>query len=81
MLMAVAGYIPYFRTIALGRTKPHAFTWLVWAALTGVAFAGQVVDGGGPGAWVTGFTAAVSVVIFFIALWRGEKNIVRADWL
>lgn len=64
-----------------GRTKPHVFSWLVWAVLTTVACAGQITEGGGPGAWVTGFTALVSYGIFFFALFRGEKNITVTDWL
>ncbi len=53
----------------------------MWASLTAIAFAGQVVEGGGPGAWVTGFTAAVSFVIFGYALWQGQKDITAVDWL
>jgi hypothetical protein len=80
-LMAVAGYLPYFRDLLSGRTRPHAFTWLVWGVLTAIAFGGQVTNRGGPGAWVTGFTAAVSFVIFLAALRQGDRNIVPVDWL
>ena len=79
ILIALAGYVPYFRDIFAGKTKPHAFSWLVWALLTGIAFFGQIFDRGGAGAWVTGFTAIVSFVIFFLALQRGEKNITLSD--
>ncbi len=79
VVIALAGYIPYFKDIFRGKTKPHAFTWLVWASLTGIAFFGQLFDGGGAGAWVTGFTALVSFVIFFLAIGRGEKNITPSD--
>ena len=80
-IIAFYSYIPYIRDIFSGKTKPHAFSWLVWASLTGIAFFGQVADKAGPGAWVTGFTAAACFFIFFIALNRGEKNIVLLDWL
>ncbi|MBU1112174.1 MAG: hypothetical protein ABIG93_01935 [archaeon] len=79
IVLALAGYIPYFRDIFLGKTKPHTYTWLVWASLTGIAFFGQMFDGGGAGAWVTGFTALVSFVIFFIALKKGEQSITTSD--
>jgi hypothetical protein len=81
IIMTLAGYFYYFRDIFAGKTKPHAFTWLVWASLTAIAFAGQISDNGGAGAYVTGLTAAVSFVIFFLALFRGEKEITRSDWL
>jgi hypothetical protein len=57
--IAFVSYLPYFRDILANRTKPHAFSWLVWASLTGISFFGQLAVGAGPGAWVMGFTAAV----------------------
>lgn len=81
ILMTLAGYFYYFRDIFAGKTKPHAFSWLVWASLTTIAFAGQLSDNGGPGAWVTGVTAAISFVIFGLAIKKGEKNITITDKL
>ncbi|MBI3573263.1 MAG: hypothetical protein HY092_03635, partial [Candidatus Kerfeldbacteria bacterium] len=57
------------------------FSWLVWGILTGIVFFGQIAGHGGPGAWVTGFTAVICLVIFFLALSKGEKKIVLVDWL
>ncbi len=79
ILIALAAYVPYFRDIFRRKTKPHAFSWLVWASLTGIAFFGQLSDKGGAGAWVTGVSALVSFVIFFLALQKGEKNITTSD--
>lgn len=81
VIIGFIGYVPYFRTIFNGKTKPHAFTWLVWGVLTGIAFVGQVVGEGGAGAWVTGFTALVSFTIFALALVKGKKDFPKADWL
>lgn len=81
VIIAVISYIPYFRDIFAGKTKPHAFTWLVWAILNGIAFAGQVHDNGGAGAWAVGFTTLATFSIFLIALVKGEKDIRRFDWL
>lgn len=79
--MTAAGYFYYFRDIFADKTKPHAFTWLVWASLTTIAFAGQISDQGGAGAYVTLVTAIVSFAIFSLALFKGEKEITRSDWL
>jgi len=79
--MTMVGYSFYFRDIFAGKTKPHAYSWLVWATLTGVAFAGQITNGGGAGAWVTFVTAFISGIIFILALQRGEKNITHSDKL
>jgi uncharacterized membrane protein YhaH (DUF805 family) len=80
-LLALYSYIPYFRDIFAGKTKPHAFSWLVWFLLTAVAFVAQIKDGGEAGAWVTGFTALVAFAIFMAAITRGERNITKSDWL
>lgn len=80
-VMALVSYIPYIRNMLSGKTKPHAFSWLVWGALTAIAFVGQISDGAGPGAWVTGFTACISFFIFITALRTGEKDITKTDWL
>lgn len=81
ILLTLTGYFYYFRDIFAGKTRPHAFSWLVWAALTAIAFAGQLSGNGGPGAYVTGLTAAVSCVIFALAIKKGEKNITTSDRL
>jgi len=77
--MTIFGYSFYFKDIFAGKTKPHAFSWLVWATLTSIAFFGQLSAGAGPGAWVTATTAVVSFVIFWLALTRGEKDITKSD--
>lgn len=79
--IGLIGYVPYFRTIFNGKTKPHAFTWFVWGVLTAIAFGGQIVGNGGAGAWVTGFTAFISFAIFGLALIKGKRDFPFVDWL
>ena len=79
-IIALAGYIPYFKNILTGKTKPHAFSWLIWSILTGIAFAAQVVENAGPGAWVTGFTALGCFTIFILSLFKGKRSFVLFDW-
>lgn len=78
--IAAISYVPYFKDVFAGKTKPHAFSWLVWGVLNAVIFAGQVADGGGAGAWVVGFTAVVTLGIFVLSLKKGEKDIRLFDW-
>ncbi len=80
-IIALGGYVPYFRDIFSGKTKPHAFSWLIWASLQGIGFAGQISDSAGPGAWITGITAVACMCIFVLAIFRGEKNITPSDWV
>ena len=77
--ISLIAYIPYFRDIFKGKTKPHAYTWLIWFILTAIAFAGQLIEGAGAGAWATGAVSAASLAIFILALKKGEKNITVSD--
>ena len=80
VIIAIVGYVPYFRDLLAGKTKPHAFSWLIWGVLNAVAFAGAVHDKGGAGAWSVGLTAVALFTIFGIALKKGEKDIKPFDW-
>ncbi len=83
-LLAIAvafyAYVPYFRDIFSGKTKPHAFSWFVWGLLTAIAFLAQLNGHAKAGAWVTGFTAIICFIISGLALKVGRKNIVLIDW-
>ncbi len=74
-------YATYFRDVWAGRTKPHAVSWLIWGVLTAIGFAGQVAGDAGPGAWATGLTAAVCLVVSGIGFAGGRTDIVRLDWV
>lgn len=79
-ILALISLVPYVVATLRGTNKPHIFTWIIWAILTGVAFAVQVVEGAGPGAWSTGITSALCFLISVIAIRHGEKHITRMDW-
>ena len=80
ILITLAGYAQYFRNIIKGHTKPHLFSWLIWGTLTAIAFAAQISDNAGPGAWITALTAVISFIIVVYACFVGEKEISRGDW-
>ncbi len=81
VLIALIGYVPYYRDVLNGSTKPHTFSWLVWCLTSAVSFAGQVSDNAGPGAWVMGTITLVSFGVFILSLKKGEKNIARVDYV
>ena len=81
VVIAYIGYALYFRDLLKGTTKPHAFSWLIWGILTGIGFAAQLVEHGGPGAWVTGADMFACGVIFVYALKKGDRHFVRFDWI
>jgi hypothetical protein len=77
---ALLAYYFYFRDMARGKTKPHAFSWLVWGLLAGTGFFAQVSAHAGIGAWATGLTSIVSLAIFCFALRIGATRPTHFDW-
>lgn len=79
VILAFAAYIPYFRDIVKGKTKPHIYSWFIWGFLTTIIFALQVKGGGGAGAWVTLSAGIFSFIVFFLGLRSGDKDITKSD--
>jgi len=78
---ALAANIPYLRNIFAGKTKPHAFSWLVWSVTTCIVFFAQISKDAGAGAWVTGAVSFACFVVFILSLAKGERNFILFDWL
>lgn len=79
-ILGFVGYVPYFRDIFRGTTRPHVFSWFVWGLLTGIAFFAQITKGGGAGAWVTGSSAVICTCIAALAFFYGKRQITKSDW-
>lgn len=79
--IAIVSYIPYIRDMRRGRIKPHAFTWLIWALITYIAGAAQLVGGGGLGCLVAFTTATISAWIGYYSLRHRAITITKGDWV
>ena len=79
-LLGVVGYALYFRSIFQGITKPHLFTWLTYFLIDIIVFTAQIIQGGGPGAWVTLTGVVGTLGVAILALRFGEKHITKSDW-
>lgn len=73
-------YFIYFKNIFRGKTKPHAFSWSIWGTINAIAFAAQLVKGGGAGSWSTAVTALVCFGISALAFHFGNKIFSHYDW-
>jgi hypothetical protein len=80
VVMGFIAYAIYFKGIIENRIKPHVFSWLIWGIVVGIAFAAQVVKGGGAGSWNSGVTALMCFVIAGLAYPRGKKDFSIYDW-
>lgn len=82
VILTCIAFVPYVLSILYGRTRPHVFSWVIWALNTSVAFLAMVHAGGGPGAGVIGFSAGVTLLIAVIA-WvrRADVTVTLADRL
>jgi hypothetical protein len=80
--LTFAIFVPYIRSIGAGRTKPHVFSWIIWALGTFVVFLAQLADRGGSGAWPIGVSGVVTAYIAVLAYRaRSDTSITRADWV
>jgi len=79
--LTIVGHLPYIVDIFKNKTKPHVFSWVIWGIITILAFAGQWQKGGGPGAWTTGVTGLLTILIAILSVRNGSKDITKADKL
>lgn len=78
--LAAIRYGTYLYTIYDGKTKPHAFTWLLLGSVTSVGTYAQFKLDGGPSTWAMGFVAVTCLFIAVLAFFIGEKDYKKSDW-
>jgi len=79
IVLTFVGYTPYIRDLLIGRTRPHIFSWLIWAISTGIIYALQTSAGAGIGSLVTLAVAVISFFIFILGFKNGNKDIKSID--
>lgn len=79
--LSIFGLLPYIADILKKKTKPHLYTWVIWTPLTFIAFFSQIADNAGAGAWTTGVTAMLCLIILALSLNYGTKDITKSDKL
>lgn len=78
-LIAAGISVAYIYTMVRGRTRPHLYTYVIDALLTGIAFFGAVTAGAGAGAWNLGVAAVFVVAIVVFAVRYGTKDVTSLD--
>ena len=75
-------FVPYIHSIHKGKTKPHAFSWIIWASVTFIVFLAQLADKGGAGAWPIGVSGLITLYVAIIAyIKKSDITITNKDWL
>lgn len=81
VVLSIIGHAPYIIDTYKKKTKPHVFTWIIWSLVVGIAFLGQWSRGGGAGAWSTGITAIIVIIIAILAFRNRNTEITSSDKL
>ena len=63
----------------MGKTKPHLYTWLIWAITQGTATAALIYGGGKFGSISLIIGTVLVLVIFIFTFKYGTKNITKSD--
>ncbi|MEP2777266.1 MAG: hypothetical protein ABJQ29_14515 [Luteolibacter sp.] len=81
IILTLAMFAPYIRSIHRGITKPHVFSWIIWGFGTFIVFFAQLAGRAGIGAWPIGVSGIISAYIALIAfLKRTEFVVTKLDW-
>jgi hypothetical protein len=78
-LVGVADTLPYVRDTLRGATRPHRGTWLIWGVLGVVVCLSQRADGASWSLVMAGTQAVLTVLVFLLAIRRGEGGVSRID--
>lgn len=70
----------YVVDVLKNRTRPHIFSWLVWAILMSIGAAIQLAEGSWATALSLGFGAIINYSVFGLGYRQGDHNITRSDW-
>ncbi len=79
VILTFIAYIPYYRDISKGKTRPHIYSWSLWGLLTILLVALQIKGGAGPATLVTAAAGLLCIGVVFLSIKNGEKDITTSD--
>lgn len=79
VVLTFAAYVPYYRDILKGKTRPHIYSWSLWGLLTILLVALQIKGGAGPATWVTAAAGLLCVGVVVLSLKNGKRDITTSD--
>ena len=79
VVLTFLAYIPYYRDIIQGKTRPHIYSWSLWGLLTILLVALQIKGGAGAATWVTASAGLLCIGVVLFGLKNGKKDITKSD--
>lgn len=79
VVLTLGAYVPYYRDILKGKTRPHIYSWSLWGLLTILLVALQVKGGAGPSTWVTAAAGLLCAGVVILSVKNGKKDITVSD--
>jgi len=79
VILTFVAYIPYYRDILKGKTRPHIYSWSLWGLLTVLLVALQIKGGAGAATWVTAAAGLLCIGVVLLSLKNGKKDITTSD--
>lgn len=79
VFLTFAAYIPYYRDILRGTTRPHIYSWSLWGLLTILLVALQIRGGAGPATWVTASAGLLCLGVIVLSFKNGKRDITTND--
>ena len=71
--IGIVAFFPYLKDTLNRKTKPHAYTWLIWALTQGTAVFAMLYAGGGIGAMNLAVGLFFVFAVFLFSLKYGTK--------
>ena len=82
ILLTFISFAPYIRDILKNTTKPHVYSWFLWAIITFISFALQLSDSAGIGSLVTLIVGLMCLVVLALSLIKKiQIKITKSDTL
>jgi hypothetical protein len=79
VFLTFVAYVPYYRDILKGKTRPHVYSWSLWSLLTVLLVALQIAGGAGAAVWLTVVAGLLCIGVVILSLKSGKKNITTSD--
>jgi len=79
VFLTFGAYVPYYRDILNGKTKPHVYSWALWSLLTILLVALQVLGGAGAASWVTIAAGILCIGVVVLSYKSSQKDITSSD--